>query len=115
MGLKKQLAEWLKKRVYVEPNNGEILVSSTNLRLDQNDMIRQMIRQEIFRSQVNEGAESFEDADDFELDEGEQWVSDYEEGFDPPSVTTPVSTESATTPPPAPVQTPQPPAGDDQA
>lgn len=115
MGLKAELQSLLKKMFFTEPNNGEILVSSTNLRLDQNDMIRQMIRQEIFRANVNEGAESFEDADDFDLDDGEEWHSDYEESFDPPSVTTPISSEAETTPPPATSPPPPPPAGDVQA
>lgn len=85
-----------------EVNNGQSLLSTTGLHLSQDDRIRRLIRMELFRREVNDQAETFDEANDFDLPDGEEWVSPYEEGFDPPSETPPpVSAESATTPPPA--------------
>lgn len=66
-----------------EQNNGERMQQATNLRLSQNDRIRNLIRHEMFRAQINNESETFEDADDFELPDNEEWVSPYEETFDP--------------------------------
>lgn len=67
-----------------EKNNGEKMRQPTNLRLSQHDRIRNLIRHEMFRQQLGkEEAESFEEADDFDLPENEEWVSPYEEQFDP--------------------------------
>lgn len=67
----------------IEENNGEQLVQRTALRIDSTERIRQIIRHELFRQQANEEAESFEEADDFDLPDGEEWVSSYEEKFEP--------------------------------
>lgn len=67
-----------------EVNSGEPVEIPTRLRLSGDDKIRQMIRHELFRQAAGqEGMESFEEADDFELGEGDEWVSPYEDGFDP--------------------------------
>lgn len=68
---------------HVEENSGESMVITTGLRFSQEDRIRQIIRQEMFRRAISDEAESFEDADDFDFDDGEEWVSPYEEVFDP--------------------------------
>lgn len=70
-----------------EPNDGKSMVNHTSLRMSNNDRIRQLIRAELFRREVNNQAETFEEADDFDLDENEPWVSPYEDGFDPPTET----------------------------
>lgn len=81
------------KPVHVERNSGDCVVSRTGLKLSREDQIRQMIRHELFRSTVNDKAESFEEADDFELDEDDEWFSPYEEVFDPsPALSSPTVT-----------------------
>lgn len=56
----------------------------TRLRLPQRqvDRVREIVRREMSRAAEAEGFESFEDADDFEI-EGEEPVSPYEEVFEP--------------------------------
>lgn len=76
----------IKKRFFQEKNNGEKLVQRTGLRISTNDRIRQMVRHELFRQQVNNEAESFEEADDFDLPDGEEWISPYENEFEPEPV-----------------------------
>lgn len=97
----------------LEPNSGESMVVTTGLRLSQEDRLRNLIRMELFRQALGkEEAETFEEADDFDFDDGDEWRSDYENEFDPPvvsvehseappSVTNPTPGETAVTPPPA--------------
>lgn len=75
----------LDERGYEIPDNTPVAVP-TRLRLPQNrtEQIRAYIRQELSRAQVERGHETFEEADDFSLPDGEQWVSPYEETFEPP-------------------------------
>lgn len=70
----------------MEKNNGEVLTQRTGLRImSSTDRIRQLIRHEMFRANEDKDHESFEDADDFDLDDNEEWVSPYEELFEPDS------------------------------
>lgn len=113
MGLKAALQKLLRDRAHQEVNSGESMAVETGLSLSQNDLIRQMIRQELFRQQADDAAETFEEADDFDLppEEGE-WVSGYEDDFDPPSETNAPVNEVLKTPPPAPDPGPKTPDGD---
>lgn len=58
----------------------------TRLKLPQSraDQIRAFVRQEMSEQMHAQGFESFEEADDFDLPEGEDWASPYEVDFDPP-------------------------------
>lgn len=79
-----------------EENSGYSVTAETSLRLSPDDRIRQLIRQEMFRQALGaEESETFEEADDFEFDDGDEWVSPYEIGFDPPTVTVADSSETA--------------------
>lgn len=90
MSFSAAMKKLLRTNPQVEKNSGESLVSDTGLHLSQTDRIRQMIRQELFRQAMGvPQAESFEEADDFEMDDGDQWVSPYEETFEPPAVDPP--------------------------
>lgn len=70
---------------YEIPDNTPVSIP-TRLRLPQSrtDQIRQFIRAELSRQALDQGHETFSEADDFELDDGETWVSPYEGDFDPP-------------------------------
>lgn len=71
---------------FIEENSGETLVQKTGLRImSSTDRIRQIIRHELSEHAARSEHESFEDADDFEFEDGEEWVSPYEEKFDPPA------------------------------
>lgn len=71
----------------MEINSGEQLVTPTGLRIvSSTDRIRQLIRHEMFRRQEDAENETFEEADDFDLDDGEEWVSPYEDYFEPESL-----------------------------
>lgn len=76
---------WLRKLIpFTEENSGEQIVQKTALRIDSTDRIRQLIRHEIFRSNTNPKAETWEEANDFDFDDpDEKWDSPYEEHFDP--------------------------------
>lgn len=108
------------KRVFnrqQEANSGYSVTAATALRLSPDDRIRQLIRQEMFRQAMGqEQAETFEEADDFDFDEDEEWVSPYEVEFEPPSSVT-VADPSETTPKPAAAEpvAPQQRNGDDPA
>lgn len=56
------------------------------------DRIRELVRRELSQQARDQGFESFEEADDFELDD-EEWASPYEEVFEPaePAATNDVS------------------------
>lgn len=113
--------KWLRKLLpHIEQNSGEQIVQKTALRIDSTDRIRQIIRHELYRQRVNSGAESFEEADDFDFDDGEEWVSPYENEFEPesgggqsPPVTappTPADPGATNGPPPQPQPATPPPA-----
>lgn len=88
----------------MEKNSGEQLVTPTGLRIvSSTDRIRQIIRHEMFRRAEDSEHETFEEADDFELDDGETWISPYEENFEP-EPSEPPSPE-----PPVPPSPPEPP------
>ena len=90
-----------KLREYFEPNNGETLVQKTALRLSSTDRIRQIIRHEMLQQKLNSEAESFDEADDFEFEDGEEWASPYEVQFepdDPGAGRSPADTASAPAP-----------------
>ena len=99
-----------------EYNSGEKIELPTRLRMpDRDDRIRQMIRHELFRQAAGkEEKETFEEADDFDLDEGEQWVSPYEEEFDPDFDAPPAKPVKDPAPSPAPAHSPQDKSTDDE-
>lgn len=67
-----------------EENSGEVLVQKTALRINDSDGIRRIIRHEMSKiASAAMQAETFEEADDFELSDEEEWISPYEEIFDP--------------------------------
>lgn len=75
---------FIRKRLpFSEVNDGEELLQRTRLSVSNIDRVRQIIRHELFRQQVDDSAETFEQADDFDLDDGDEWVSPYEENFEP--------------------------------
>jgi hypothetical protein len=61
------------------------IVQRTRLRLpgSQITRMRNLIRHELSERALNGGQETFAEADDFELPDGEDWVSPYEEKFEP--------------------------------
>jgi len=98
-----------RKRPGEEENSGEKIQQPTRLRMTQNDRIRNLIRHEMFRQAAGqEGHESFEEADDFDLPD-EEWVSPYEEKFDPDFDHPPAKLVKQPAPTPsAPASAPQP-------
>jgi len=65
--------------VHVDPNNGERLVVRTGLGLSTEEKIRRMLYRDLVRLTTRDGEfETPEEADDFDLDDGEEWVSPYE-------------------------------------
>lgn len=77
----------------------------------QSERIMEYVRYEQMRAQQTREVETFEEADDFELSEGEEWFSPYEEIFEPldqPEPTeAPVAQATQTAPPaPAPAESP---------
>lgn len=79
---------WLRKLLRLpEQNSGETLTQTTQLRIEDTDGIRKVVRAEMARMAANANLETFEEADDFDLDDGDEWVSPYEEMYEPePSV-----------------------------
>jgi len=61
------------------------VVARPNLRMPVSAVLRTrlMIQQEISRQAALQGSETFEEADDFSLSD-EEWVSPYEQVFEPP-------------------------------
>lgn len=98
-------------RKRVEKNSGVSKTATTRLRLSGDDRIRQLIQSEMYRRQVNSEAESFADADDFDLPDNQEWISPYEEGDGtlPDDHAKPAN--PVPTPPPAASETPPTPAG----
>jgi len=70
---------------YEIPDNTPVSLP-TRLRMPKSrtEQIRAMIRQEFSRAAADQGHETFEEADDLELPDGEEWVSPYENDFEPP-------------------------------
>lgn len=68
-----------------------------NLRIpSQSERIMALVRHEHRMASLRDEVETFEEADDFEMDDGELWLSPYEEVFDP-------GPAAPSAPPPAPV------------
>lgn len=71
---------------YEVPDNTPVEIpSKLRLGISRADQMRRFIRQELSRKAVDDGQESFEEADDFDLPDGEPWMSPYEHMFDPGS------------------------------
>lgn len=49
----------------------------------QSERIMEMVRYEQMRAMETREVETFEESDDFELDDGQEWFSPYEEVFEP--------------------------------
>jgi len=87
-----------------EYNSGVPVAKPTNLRVPtQSERILAYVRFEQLRAAQSKEVETFEEADDFELDDGEQWFSPYEETFEspaePPPDTPPVPDVTPPVPP----------------
>lgn len=75
----------LDERGYEIPDNTPVEIPSRlRLPVSRTEQIRNMIRQEFSRQAVQQGQETFDEADDFDLPDGEEWLSPYEETFEPP-------------------------------
>lgn len=66
-----------------ESNDGSSLVHRTGLRIQNTDRVRQLIRYELFRHAEDNKLDTFDEADDFSLDDDEEWNSPYEQEFEP--------------------------------
>jgi len=67
----------------VEPLSSEPVAKPLRLRIPtQSERIMEYVRYEQMRAQESRDVESFEEADDFEIDDGEEWFSPYEEIFE---------------------------------
>lgn len=81
---------------HVEANSGIPVAKPLNLRVPtQSERILSYIRLEQMRAMQDAELETFEEADDFEFEDGEEWVSPYEEVFEPvpdPFVAAPAAT-----------------------
>lgn len=109
------------EQIFAEVNSGQPVAKPTNLRIpSRSDSIRAYVRLEQMLAQQSREVESFEEADDFELDDSEEWVSPYEEVFEPHDDPPPVNPGTAAsaavvgqsptqTAPPAPAQSESPP------
>lgn len=87
------------EQIFAEVNSGEQVAKPTNLRIpSRSESIRAYVRLEQMLAQQRNQVESFEEADDFDLDDDEQWVSPYEEHFEPED-----APPAAAAPAPAPV------------
>lgn len=86
-----------------EPVDPTPIAKPTRLRIpSQSERIMAYVRLEQMRAQEQGQVESFEEADDFEFDDGEEWFSPYEEVFE--------ASDAASLPPPAGANPPQDPA-----
>lgn len=84
----------------------------TALRIpSQSEKIMAYVRLEQMRAQQEREVETFEEADDFELDDGEEWFSPFEEIFEAQPEAHPATVPSAPDPAPAPAPAPAPDAG----
>lgn len=93
---------------YTETNSGVPVAVPTRLKVpSQTERILAHLRLEQMRAREMEEFETMEESDDFELDDGEEWFSPYEENFEvanPDPLAPAAPGESAN---------PTPPAGDD--
>lgn len=87
--MSKKVAVGLPRLSVLTPEGFEVpdprsLEKKTSLRMPSltPDRLRQIVRQELARKAAEEGFETPEEADDFSLDNGEEWVSPYEEEFE---------------------------------
>jgi len=71
-----------------EENFGDPIAIPTRLRVPQSsdDRIRAIIHQQRIIEQLAQQSDTLEDLDDFDLPDGETWVSPYEENFEMPPV-----------------------------
>lgn len=78
----------LNEQGYEIPDNTPVSIP-TRLRLpaSRTEQIRAFIRSELSYQSTSQGQETFSEADDFDLPDGEPWASPYEETFDPPAFT----------------------------
>lgn len=98
------------KDKHPEKNNGEVLVQRLKLQLSERDKVRQMIRHELFTQAIGKaGHETMEEADDFDLPDGDEWVSPYEEKFEPQGDDLPPADVQVPEPPKDPGAAPEPP------
>lgn len=81
-------------RQFSEPLSDVPVAKPLRLKIPtQSDRIMAYVKLEQMRAQERGQVESFEEADDFELDDGETWFSPYEEVFE--------ATDTSDLPPPA--------------
>lgn len=93
---------------FVEVLSPTPVVKPLNLRVpSQSERILALVRYEYARAQQSQEVESFEDADDFSLDDGEEWFSPYEEVYEPqaepPASSPPLPPGDSAPPSPAPI------------
>lgn len=75
----------LNEKGYEIPDSTPVEIPSRlRMPVSRSAQIRAMIRNEMSRAAADQGQETFEEADDFELPDGEPWISPYENDFDPP-------------------------------
>lgn len=91
------------EHAYVETLSPDPVAKPLNLRVpSQTDRIMALIRHEQARAALDREVETFEESDDFDLDDGEQWFSPYEENFEPaPEPVTPPAPPAPPADPPA--------------
>lgn len=83
-------------RAFAEPHDPTPVAKPTRLRVPtQSERVMAYVRLEHMRAQERGQFETPEEADDFELDDGEEWFSPYEETFEP-------EVDPLSPPPPAP-------------
>lgn len=81
--------------VFAESVSETPVAKPLNLRVpSQSDRIRAYVQYEQMLASQTREVETFEEADDFEFDDGEEWFSPYEEIFEP--VEDPVAAPAAT-------------------
>lgn len=70
-------------RSFVEPHDPTPIAKPLRLKIpSQSERVMAYVRLEQMRAQQAREVESFEEADDFEFDDGEEWFSPYEEIFE---------------------------------
>lgn len=90
-------------KLFVEPLSSEPVAKPLRLKIpSQSERIMEYVRFEQFKAQQSQEVETFEEADDFEIDDGEEWFSPYEEIFEaapePDLATTPAPASGAPNP-----------------
>lgn len=104
------------EQVFAEINSGQPVAKPTNLRIpSRSESIRAYVRLEQYLASQRGQFDTLEEADDFELDDGEEWVSPYEDHFEPDDAPGPaapaagVGQSPTETAPPAPAPPASPP------